>query len=97
MASRTCENWWVPGARTGPIACGASGSVPVPDGVGCFRPSGTQHFIFGPDWGVFLRATKGGKDSLRNEPPHTRNPGLVRAMWGSGDPRKGETSKQPRD
>ena len=51
----------------------------------------------GPDWGIFSQANIRGKDSLRHELPHTRNPGLVQAMWNSGDPRKRETSKQPRD
>ena len=37
------------------------------------------------------------KDSLRRELPRTQNPGLVRATVHSGDSKKRETSKQPRD
>ena len=31
----------------------------------------------GPDSGIFSRLNIGGKNSLRHELPHTRNPGLV--------------------
>ena len=43
-------------------------------------PVGGGFFVLkiGPDWGIFSRANIGGKDSLRHELPHTRNPGLVR-------------------
>ena len=83
-ASRACENWLVPGAVAAPNPDEASGSVPVPGGVGCFRAEKLQQFLFviffvlkiGPDWGIFSRANIGGKDSLRHELPHTRNPGL---------------------
>ena len=51
----------------------------------------------GPDWGTFSRANIGGKDSLRHELPHTRNPGLVRATVLPGDSFWCEASKQPRD
>ena len=51
----------------------------------------------GPDWGIFSRANIGGKDSLRHELPHTRNPGLVRATVLPGDSFWCLTSKQPRD
>ena len=51
----------------------------------------------GPDWGIFSRANIGGKDSLRHELPHTRNPGLVRATVLPGDSFWCEASKQPRD
>ena len=39
----------------------------------------------GPDWGIFSRANIGGKDFLRHELPHTRNPGLVRVTVSPGD------------
>ena len=39
----------------------------------------------GPDWGIFSRANMRGKNSLRHELPHTRNPGLVRATVHLGD------------
>ena len=51
----------------------------------------------GPDWGIFSRANIGGKDSLRHELPHTRNPGLVRATVLPGDSFWRETSKLPAD
>ena len=51
----------------------------------------------GPDWGIFSRANIGGKDSLRHELPHTRNPGLVRATVLPGDSFWCVTSKLPRD
>ena len=38
-----------------------------------------------------------GKGSLRHEPPHTRNPGLMRATVHPGDSFWRETSKQPGD
>ena len=38
----------------------------------------------GPDWEIFSRANMRGKNSLRHELPHTRNPGLVRATVNSG-------------
>ena len=51
----------------------------------------------GPDWGIFSRANIGGKDSLRHELPHTRNPGLVLATVHPVDSFWRLTSKQPRD
>ena len=51
----------------------------------------------GPDWGIFSRANIRGKDSLRHELPHTRNPGLVRATVHSGGSFWSETSKLPGD
>ena len=51
----------------------------------------------GPDWGVFSRANMRGKNSLRHELPHTRNPGLVRATVLPEQLQNRETSKQPRD
>ena len=33
----------------------------------------------GPDWGIFSRLNIGGKNSLRHELSHTRNPGSVLA------------------
>ena len=51
----------------------------------------------GPDWGIFSRANIGGKDSLRHELPHTRNPGLVRATVHPVDSFWRVTSKLPRD
>ena len=83
-ASRAFGNWRVPGAGAAPSLDEASGSVPVPGGAGCFRAEKLQHFFLyfvlkiGPDWGIFSRANIGGKDSLRHELPHTRNPGLMR-------------------
>ena len=50
-----------------------------------------------PDWGIFLRATKRGKDSLFRELPHTQDPGFLRPMANSGNRFWRETSKQPRD
>jgi hypothetical protein len=51
----------------------------------------------GPDWGIFSRANIGGKDSLRHELPHTRNPGLVLATVHPVDSFWRLTSKLPRD
>ena len=58
-----------------------------------------KYFVLkiGPDWGIFSRANIGGKDSLRHELPHTRNPGLVRVTVLPGDSFWCEASKQPRD
>ena len=45
-ASRACEIWRVPGAGAAPNPDEASGSVPVPGGVGCFRAEKLQQFFF---------------------------------------------------
>ena len=50
-----------------------------------------------PDWGIFLRATKRGKDSLFRELPYTQDPGFLRPMANSGNRFWRLTSKQPRD
>ena len=62
-----------------------------------FGQRGKFALKIGPDWGIFLRATKSGFWSLFREPPHTRNPGLVQATVLPGYIQKRETSKQPRD
>ena len=45
-ASRACENWRIPRAGAPPNPDEASGSVPVPGGVGCFRAEKLQEFLF---------------------------------------------------
>ena len=104
-ASRACENWRVPGAGADPNPDEPLVPVPVPGGAGCFRAEKLQEFLLvilfvlkiGPDWGIFSRANVGGKDSLRHELPHTRNPGLVRATVLPVDSFWCVTSKLPRD
>ena len=51
----------------------------------------------GPDSGIFSRRNIGGKNSLRHELPHTRNPGSVPATAHPMDSFWRETSKLPRD
>ena len=104
-ASRACENWRVPRAGAAPNPDEPLVPVPVPGGVGCFRAEKLQEFLFCemfvlkivPDWRIFSRANIGGKDSLRRELPHTRNPGLVRATVHPVDSFWRVTSKLPRD
>ena len=62
-----------------------------------FGQRGKFALKIGPDWGIFLRATKRGKDSLFRELPHTQDPGFLRPMANSGNRFWRETSKQPRD
>ena len=51
----------------------------------------------GPDSGIFSRRNIGGKNSLRHELPHTRNPGSVLATVHPVHSFWRLTSKQPRD
>ena len=51
----------------------------------------------GPDSGILSQLNIGGKNSLRHELPHTRNPGLVLATVHPVDSFWRLTSKQPRD
>ena len=51
----------------------------------------------GPDWGIFSRANMRGKNSLRHELPHTRNPGSVLATVHPVDSFWCLTGKLPRD
>ena len=51
----------------------------------------------GPDSGIFSRRNIGGKNSLRHELPHTRNPGSVLATVHPVDSFWRLTSKLPRD
>ena len=44
-ASRTYQNWRVPGAGAAPNPEEEPGSVPVPGGVGCFRAEKLQQFF----------------------------------------------------
>ena len=62
-----------------------------------FGQRGKFALKIGPDWGIFLRATKRGKDSLFRELPHTQDPGFLRPMANSGNRFWRLTSKQPRD
>ena len=51
----------------------------------------------GPDSGIFSRRNIGGKNSLRHELPHTRNPGSVPATAHPMDSFWRLTSQLPRD
>ena len=51
----------------------------------------------GPDSGIFSRLNIGGKNSLRHELPHTRNPGSVLATAHPMDSFWRLTSQLPRD
>ena len=62
-----------------------------------FGQRGKIALKIGPDWGIFLRATKSGFWSLFRELPPTQDPGFLRPMSNSGNRFWRLTSKQPRD